>query len=503
MKIFKFWYCRKSTESDEKQIQSIDSQISWIRWVLNEEFEKIQIFTESKSAKDPGRREWFKNLIWEIEKINKNYKWEKEIIIYAWWLDRLSRNPVDSWLLQYFLQIWKLHKIVCCDKIFTRQDSWIMMWLFNALNNQYILDLQKNTLRWMKDKFKSWDCVQFTPNWYINNKLTKKAEVDEKLKPIIQEIFKLRADWYSLRWIVSYCKEKGYKTKNLTDFSKTVIERILRNSFYIWFQTFQWKIEKANHETFIDIDLWNRVNNVVKKGVTRKNIELFPLKGIIKSWNTKKNLIWQQKKGKYIYYSTHNSVKEIDKISINQDVIIKFFDWIIHLYQINEDLRPIVSEIINKEFQKKFKKVEEERISINRYLAEAQKKSSRMFNLVCNWTISEEKYKEESNILSIEIEKYKKNLEEIWNIDTEILDEANLYVELLTNLSIKRKTWNKEKKLNFIKIISVELFVTEKKELILQENKLFEFIKIFNMDYLGFNGAQGGTRTRTRWSTGF
>jgi hypothetical protein len=54
-------------------------------------------------------------------------------------------------------------------------------------------------------------------------------------------------------------------------------------------------------------------------------------------------------------------------------------------------------------------------------------------------------------------------------------------VELLENLTMKRKVWSDSKKMGFIKILIVELFVTEKKELILQENKLFEFIKYFNL----------------------
>ena len=69
--IFKFWYCRKSTESDEKQVQSIESQTTWMMWVLWSEFNEVKLFSESKSAKAPYKRIEFKNLITEIENINK------------------------------------------------------------------------------------------------------------------------------------------------------------------------------------------------------------------------------------------------------------------------------------------------------------------------------------------------------------------------------------------------------------------------------------------------
>ena len=59
----------------------------------------------------------------------------------------------------------------------------------------------------------------------------------------------------------------------------------------------------------------------------------------------------------------------------------------------------------------------------------------------------------------------------------------------MENLTVKWKTWNDDKKLRFIKNITVELYVTTKKELYIQENKLFELIKVFNLK----NGAPDKT----------
>gem|GEM_PF-1960076 len=94
----------------------------------------------------------------------------------------------------------------------------------------------------------------------------------------------------------------------------------------------------------------------------------------------------------------------------------------------------------------------------------------------------------------MELEIHKENLSKISDKDLELNEESLFFVELMENLTVKRKTWNDDKKLRFIKNITVELYVTTKKELYIQENKLFELIKVFNLK----NGAQGGTRTRTR-----
>jgi hypothetical protein len=62
-------------------------------------------------------------------------------------------------------------------------------------------------------------------------------------------------------------------------------------------------------------------------------------------------------------------------------------------------------------------------------------------------------------------------------------------VELIENLSTKRKNWDDVKKLRFIKTIVVELEIDTKKELYIEEIKLFEFIKVLNFQL----GTQEGT----------
>jgi len=84
-----FLYARKSTESDERQAQSLWDQIITMKlkakslWI-----EIIEVFQESMSAKAPWRYR-FNEM---IQRIND---WEADWII-AWKLDRISRNPIDS-----------------------------------------------------------------------------------------------------------------------------------------------------------------------------------------------------------------------------------------------------------------------------------------------------------------------------------------------------------------------------------------------------------------------
>lgn len=480
-KIFYFWYARKSTESDERQVQSIESQIGWMNGALwFEKMQEIKIFSESKSAKDPYARQEYMSLMKEIKNTYKKYSWKIkfEIHLYTWGLDRLSRNPIDSWEIQYSLQKWIITKVVCSDRSFIQIDSWIMMGIFNLLNSQFILDLQKNVKRGLKDKANKGGCIQRVPNWYINNKLTKEADVDPIIAPIIIEIFNLRDKWYSLPEIAEICKERGYKTRAKKDFSKSTIDQILKNTFYIWLQKSEWILKKWIHKKLIDTELWERVNNIKRGYVKRDTEENFPLKWIVKNYHTNKPLLALFKKWKYVYYSTHSREEII--INLNQNHIISAFDEIIHYYILPESLKPVILWMISGVFEDFYTKIENERKSLVLQINELNKKSKRIFDLVCNWTIPEEKYSEENDIITIQLNKLNEEMIKLWEKNISLNEEWEKLVELLVNLNNKWKTLDNSKKLQIIKNIVVELKVDNKKQLYIQENELFQAIKTLN-----------------------
>ena len=67
-----FLYARKSTEDDDHQIMSIEAQLFELReYARRENVEILQEFTESKSAKKPGR-ELFGEMMTRIEQGEAN-----------------------------------------------------------------------------------------------------------------------------------------------------------------------------------------------------------------------------------------------------------------------------------------------------------------------------------------------------------------------------------------------------------------------------------------------
>src|SRR3989344_5568755 len=96
-----FLYARKSTEDDDHQIMSIEAQLFELREYARRENEEIlQEFTESKSAKKPGR-DLFAEMINKIEA-------SEGVGILAWHPDRLARNSVDGGKVIYLVDTGKI-----------------------------------------------------------------------------------------------------------------------------------------------------------------------------------------------------------------------------------------------------------------------------------------------------------------------------------------------------------------------------------------------------------
>jgi len=61
-------YMHKSSEADEKQIQSIDDQINYWKERMTPDMEIINVFSEEHSAKEPGKRTIFNAMMDRIDK---------------------------------------------------------------------------------------------------------------------------------------------------------------------------------------------------------------------------------------------------------------------------------------------------------------------------------------------------------------------------------------------------------------------------------------------------
>lgn len=463
-------YCRKSTESEERQVQSLEAQLKWCReYTDTNSFEVIKEIVESKTAKKPWR-EWFNEMM-------QLFAENKADIIVTWQLNRLSRNPIDEWTLKWFTQQWIIKEIHSTDWISNWQNILLMSVHF-GMANQYVIDLKKNVERWMKQKLeKGWICTR-VPFWYINDKNTKTALIDENKAEWVKEIFKLRIQWLQYYEIWKELFKRWLKTKFWNPLSKTTIEQIIKNEFYIWIMNFSWEKYKWAHDTLISSKTYNEANKDRRRYSKVEhtfNNWFFIKEKIYYKW--KKMSPYKQKW--HVYYKQWFWIEE--SINIGQNDVLEAFEDHIKYYMLPSIVLWDLSTSIKKYTEDIYKENKKHYEKLKKSIEDIREKKSRLLDVRLSWLINDDEYKRKNNeLVKIDIE-LEEELKNINYADTQISNEASELLELLSDMPNLYKKSTSEAKWLIINMVSSELILINKKELKVKENKLFEIIKNINM----------------------
>ncbi|HEX8974822.1 MAG TPA: recombinase family protein [Patescibacteria group bacterium] len=181
-------YLRKSTDTEDRQIQSIEDQRKELERIARHlNLEVKGVYQESKSAKRPGRPE-FNRMLADIQKGKANG-------ILCWKINRLTRNPIDSGSIQFLLQEGIVQSIQTPGREYKPSDNVLLMSVETGMANQYVLDLSRDVKRGMKSKAeKGWRPGR-APIGYLNDSRgeqgSKVIHVDENKFPIVRKMWDL------------------------------------------------------------------------------------------------------------------------------------------------------------------------------------------------------------------------------------------------------------------------------------------------------------------------
>lgn len=140
-----FIYSRKSSEAEDRQILSIESQITELkRFAQRQNIRIVEIFTEARSAKAPGRPVFNAML-------QRLYKGEAEGVL-CWKLDRLARNPVDGGAIIWAIKEHEMKILTPFQTYGQSEDNVVWMYLEFGMAQKYVDDLSKNVKRGLRTK---------------------------------------------------------------------------------------------------------------------------------------------------------------------------------------------------------------------------------------------------------------------------------------------------------------------------------------------------------------
>ena len=293
-------YARKSSEDNSKQVHSIDAQIFVMKDLAKHEGVKIvEVFQESKSAKEPGRPVFNKM----IEQFKKN----KYDGIICWKIDRLARNPVDAGTIQWLLQKGLIKQIITSDRKYNPEDNVLIASVEFGMSNQYILDLSKNVKRGLNEKVRRGEYPGAVPLGYLRDFKTKKLILDPDKAPYIKRIFQLYStNLYSIDQLTALLNDEGLRSLHNERVQPSIFARVLKNPLYYgWFE-WNGQLYPGKHEPIISKDIFDKVNEIrlPRKGMKRNDKRSFTFRGLLRCGECGLKITAEVKKGHTYYRCT-------------------------------------------------------------------------------------------------------------------------------------------------------------------------------------------------------
>ncbi len=261
-------YARKSTESEERQVLSIDSQIKEMLQLADREgLEIVVIKRESHSAKETGKRPIFNEIVDEIRQGKFNG-------ILTWAADRISRNAGDLGRIVDLIDAKLLVEVRTFSQTFTNNPN--EKFLLMILGSQAKLENDNraiNVKRGLRTRCEMGLRPGVAPTGYLNSKNVDKrchAIIDPERGPIIKQMFnKVANEKWSGRKVHQWLKfELNFKSKGNKNLALGNIYLILQNPFY--YGVFEYPEKSGNwytgkHEPLIPKELFEAVQTQLKR----------------------------------------------------------------------------------------------------------------------------------------------------------------------------------------------------------------------------------------------
>lgn len=297
-----FLYARKSSDSEERQILSIDAQLRELReYGRREQFEVRGEFTESRTAKEPGRP-IFNEMLYRIEQGQANG-------ILAWHPDRLARNSVDGGRIIYLLDQGVLQSLKFPTFWFdnTPQGKFMMNMAFGQ-SKYYVDNLSENVKRGIREKLRRGEWPGWAPVGYDNDLKEHKIVVNTENARFIRKLFREYAKaTYTYDEICAAAKEWGLKgRRGNKPISRSEIERIFTNPFYYGHFRYRGELYEGAHKPIISKQIFDRVQTVLtdRSRYQYSKRHLFPFNRFMVCAKCGRTVVGQRQKGIHYYRCT-------------------------------------------------------------------------------------------------------------------------------------------------------------------------------------------------------
>ena len=354
-------YARKSTESDERQVMSLDAQLSeMLKIAQQEDLNIVEVKQESKSAKETGLRPEYNQLLKEVDEGKFNG-------ILTWAPDRLSRNAGDLGTLVDLMDKGKLLQIRTHGQSFTNNpnEKFLLMILCSQakLENDNRGKNVKRGLKYLCEKGKRPGNPPLGYKLYRDpNNLSMKSQIitDPDRAPFIKKMFEYVAQsGLSGRQVNEYLYDEGLRTRKGKRVTLSMIYRIFKEHFY--YGEFEYPERSGNwykgdHEPLVTKELWQEANNRLKTYEKSKwGSKVFYYSKLFKCGSCGSGVCGEERINrfgkKYVYYkcTKYGGKKRCDEKYIREE---KLIESIARMIEENKEKDVLISKKVLREVSK-------------------------------------------------------------------------------------------------------------------------------------------------------
>jgi DNA invertase Pin-like site-specific DNA recombinase len=393
-------YARKSTESDDRQVLSIDSQIKELRDFAKCQNLKIErVFTESKSAKSPGRPV-FSELMTLVQKGKLN-----EVL--CWKLDRLARNPVDGGALIWAMEDGHLKNIHTPQRTFinTGNDKFWMQLEF-GMAKKYVDDLSDNVKRGRRAKIEKGWWPGLPPLGYLNDRNASTIIKDPERFPLVRKMWDMMITGdYAPRRIIDIASEQwGLRTRQFKrcgggPLALSMVYKLFKNPFYYGMIPYQGGLYPGKHAPVVSKAEFDRVQELLDdRAKPRPKHHTFSFTGLIKCGECGASVTAEHQINRqgheYVYYHCTKKKRMIpcSQKYIEVSKLEKQISEFLALLTISEEIKDWVIKLLRELLEEESKKDQASIESLNRRHEACRKEINELLNMKLRGLLTDEEY---------------------------------------------------------------------------------------------------------------
>lgn len=404
-------YARKSSESEDKQAQSIEDQLHDLRALAQQRnLTVVAELTEARSAKAPGSRPVFAEMIARLD------GGEADAIL-CWHVNRLFRNPVDFGTISWMLQTGALREIHTPSQVHRSGDNVLLLSVENGMANQYILDLRKVVLRGLNSKIDK--------GWFPHKAPAGYRNADTVIEPDPERFVLVRKAWDLM--LTGNCtppqvleimtKDWGYVTRQTkkgggTPLTRTSIYTLFGNIFYAGYFKRAGEIHSGSHVPMVTLEEFFRVQAILHKSrPTRQRVHNFAYSGLMECGHCGCSVVGDLKQRRlsdgtiktYRYYVCSNARRNCTRKGITEEQVDTQIAAVMEKVSIPPELRELAEDVIRDWSVRETEFQSQAQTTLEKRIQEMERKKTKLLDLKLSELLSDAEYLEQKTRLGEEL----------------------------------------------------------------------------------------------------